>query len=54
MPALPRQLHAGWVLEDTAMTKTLRLGCGNEGDLSEAGLACEGPQRVSSVKGEVG
>lgn len=54
MPALPRQLHAGWVLEDTAVTMTLQLGYGDEGDLSKAGLACEGPQRVSSIKGEVG
>lgn len=32
----------------------LQLGYGDEGDLDEGGLACEGPQRVSSIKGEVG
>ena len=56
VPALPRQLHTSWVLEDAcaAVTKALQLGHGDEGDLDEEGLACEGPQRVSSIKGEVG
>lgn len=57
MPALPKQLQASWVLEDMCSSssgKGAPAGLWDEGDLDEEGLSCEGPQRVSSIKGEVG